>query len=164
MDSEKETDEKFFRRLRRDRESTPINSGIHLKIPRTDSGYINTGLPTDVKKDQKHVHEMLGHLGWKTIQKGLTQVHGCEGLVNLLEGVGDNRHCTVCELTMSKLSRKGFGVIRDPRYKNQSLMGVNKIFKGTGVPDETQIDGEGALASPETQEWFDGVKTHCVKM
>jgi hypothetical protein len=31
------------------------------------------------------------------------------------------------------------------------LMGVNKIFNETGVPDETQIDGEGALACPEAQ-------------
>jgi hypothetical protein len=51
----------------------------------------------------KDVHEMLGHLGWKTIQRGLAQVQGCEGLVKLLEGVGDNRHCTACELTKSKL-------------------------------------------------------------
>jgi hypothetical protein len=43
-------------------------------------------------------------------------------------------------------------------------MGVNKIFNETGVPDETQIDGEEALACPEAQEWFDGVKTHCVKI
>jgi hypothetical protein len=43
-------------------------------------------------------------------------------------------------------------------------MGVNKIFNETGVPDETQIDGEGALAGPEAQEWFDGVKTPCVKI
>jgi hypothetical protein len=31
------------------------------------------------------------------------------------------------------------------RYKSQALMGVNKIFNETGVPDETQIDGEDAL-------------------
>ena len=43
-------------------------------------------------------------------------------------------------------------------------MGVNKIFNETGVPDETQIDGEGALACPEAQEWFDGLRTHCVKV
>ena len=52
-----------------------MNSGIRLKIPRIR--YIDTGLPTDVKKAQKHVHEMLGHLGWKTIQRGLAQVEGC---------------------------------------------------------------------------------------
>jgi hypothetical protein len=28
---------------------------------------------------------------------------------------------------------------------SQALMGVNKIFNKTGAPDETQIDGEGAL-------------------
>ena len=111
-----------------------------------------------------HVHEMLGHLGWKTIQKGLTQVHGCEGLVNLLEGVGDNRHCTACELSKSKLPPFPTGktfrlkrvapldkVIRGLRYKSPALMGVNKIFNETGVPDETQIDGEGALTCPEAQ-------------
>ena len=95
LDSEEENDEKFFRRVRRERERTPVNSGIRLKIPR--NRYVNTGLPTDVKKTQKHVHEILGHLGWKTIQRGLAQVQGCEGLVILLEGVGDNRHCTACE-------------------------------------------------------------------
>ncbi len=148
----------------------------------------------DVKKVEKHMHEMLGHLG-------LAQVQGCEGLVKLLDGVGDNRHCTACELTKCKLppfptgktfrlkrvdpldkcyidlsghiseesgfdkfqyycssvTRKGFGVIRGLRYKSQALMGVglryksqalmgvNKIFNETGVPDETQIDGEDAL-------------------
>ena len=30
------------------------------------------------------------------------------------------------------------------------------------MSDETQIDGEGVLACREAQEWFDGVKTHCV--
>ena len=79
LDSEEETDEKFFRCVRRERESTPVNSGIRLKIPR--NRYINTGLPTDVKKAQKYVHEMLRHLGWKTIQQGLAQAQGCEGLV-----------------------------------------------------------------------------------
>jgi hypothetical protein len=29
-----EPDEKFFRRVRRERESTPVDSGIRLKIPR----------------------------------------------------------------------------------------------------------------------------------
>jgi hypothetical protein len=37
------------------------------------------------------MHELLGHLGWKTIKRGLAQVQGCEGLVKLLDGVGDNR-------------------------------------------------------------------------
>ncbi len=55
-------------------------------------------------------------------------------------------------------------MIRGLRYKSQALMGVNKIFVETGVPDETQIDGEGALACPEAQEWLDGMKTHCVKI
>jgi hypothetical protein len=43
-----ETDEKFFRRVRRERVSTP------------------------------HVHEMLGQLGWKTIQRG-GDWHRCKG-------------------------------------------------------------------------------------
>ena len=120
LGSEEETDEKNFRRVRRERKSTPVNSGIRLKIPR--NRYINTGLTTDVKKAQKHVHEMLGHLGWKTIQRGLAQVQGCEGLVKLLEGVGDNRHCTACELTKSKAQvslllqlRHAKGIWSDPR-------------------------------------------------
>ena len=91
MDSEEEVDEKFFRRVRRERESAPVNSGIRLKILR--NRYINTGLHTDVKKAQTHVHEMLGHLGWKTMQRGLAQVQGCEGLVKLLEGVGATSIC-----------------------------------------------------------------------
>ena len=154
------------------------------------------------------MHEMLGHLGWKTIKRGLAQVQGCEGLVKLLDGVGDNRHCTAIEITKSKLppfptgktfrlkrvdpldkcyidlsghiseelgfykfhyycssvTWKGFGVIRGLRYKSQALMGVNKSFNETGVPDETQIDGEGALACQEAQEWFDGLRTHCFKI
>ena len=47
---------------------------------------------------------------------------------------------------------------------SQALMGVNKIFNKTGVPDETQIDGEGALACQDAQELFDGLRTHCVKI
>jgi hypothetical protein len=101
LDIEDETDEKFFRRVRRERESTPLTTGIRLKIPR--NRYVDTGLPADVKKAEKHMHEMLGHLGWKTIKRGLAQVQGCEGLVKLLDGVDDNRHCTACELTKSKL-------------------------------------------------------------
>ena len=31
-------------------------------------------------------------------------------------------------------------------------------------PDETQLDGEGAQACPEAQEWFDGLRIHCVKI
>ena len=50
-------------------------------------------------------------------------------------------------------------MIRGPRYKSQELMGVNTIFNEAGVPDETQMDGEGALTCPEAQEWFDEVKT-----
>ncbi len=69
LDIEEETDEKFFRRVRR------------------------------VKKVEKHMHEMLGHRGWKTIKRGLAQVQGYEGLVKYLDGVGDNRHFTACELT-----------------------------------------------------------------
>jgi hypothetical protein len=34
----------------------------------------------------------------------------------------------------------------------------------TGVPDETQIDGKGAPACPEAQEWFDGLRPRCVKV
>ena len=49
----------------------------------------------------------------------------------------------------SSVTRKGFGEIRVLRYKSQALMGVKKIFNETGVPDKTQIDGEGALACPE---------------
>jgi hypothetical protein len=114
--------------------------------------------------------EILGHLGWKTINRGMVQVQGCEGLVKMLDGVENNRHCTACELTKSKLppfptgqtchlkrvdpldkcyidlsghiseesvfhkfhyycnsvTRKGFRVMRERRYKNQTLMGVNK--------------------------------------
>jgi hypothetical protein len=43
-------------------------------------------------------------------------------------------------------------------------MVVNKIFNEAGVPDQTQIDGEGALACPEAQEWFHRLRTHCVKV
>ena len=43
-------------------------------------------------------------------------------------------------------------------------MDVSKIFNETGVSDETQIDGEDALVCPEEQEWFDGLRTHCVKV
>jgi hypothetical protein len=43
-------------------------------------------------------------------------------------------------------------------------MGVNKIFNKAGMPDETQIDGEGALACQEAQEWFCRLRTHCVKI
>ena len=50
----------------------------------------------------------------------------------------------------SSITRKGFGVIRGIRYKSQALMGVNKIFNETGVPDETQIDDEGALTPRST--------------
>jgi hypothetical protein len=102
LDIEDENDEKFFRRVRKERESTPLTTGIRLKIPR--NRYVDTSLPADVKKAEKHMHEMLGHLGWKTIKRGLAQVQGCEGLVKLLDGMGDNRHCTACELTKSKLS------------------------------------------------------------
>jgi hypothetical protein len=65
---------------------------------------------------------------------------------------------------LSSVTRKGFGVIRGLRYKSQALMGVNKIFNETGGSDETQIDEEGSLACPEAQEWFDGLRTHCVKV
>jgi hypothetical protein len=85
LDTEDETDEKLFRRVRRERESTPLTTGIRLKIPR--NRYVDTGLPADVKKAEKHLHEMLGHLGWKTIKRGLAQVQGCEGLAKLLDGV-----------------------------------------------------------------------------
>ena len=74
LDIEEETDEKFFRRVRRERESTSLTTGIRLKIPR--NRYVDTGsaVPADVKKAEKHMHEMLGHLGWKTIKQGLAQV------------------------------------------------------------------------------------------
>ncbi len=99
LDIEEETDEKFFRSKKR--KSTLLTTGIRLKIPRNRC--VDTGLPADVKKAEKHMHEMLGHLGWKTIKRGLAQVQGCEGLEKLLEGVGDNRHCTACEITKRKL-------------------------------------------------------------
>jgi hypothetical protein len=64
LDIEEETDEKFFRRVRRERESTSLTTGIRLKIPR--NRYVDTGsaVPADVKKAEEHVYEMLGHLGW----------------------------------------------------------------------------------------------------
>jgi hypothetical protein len=37
------------------------------------------------------------------MKRGLAQVQGCEELVKLLYEVGDNRHCTACKLTKSKL-------------------------------------------------------------
>jgi hypothetical protein len=43
-----------------------------LKIPR--NRYVDTGLPVDVKKAEKYMHEILRHLGWKTIKRGLAQV------------------------------------------------------------------------------------------
>ena len=64
LDIEDETDENFFRRVRRERESTPLTTGIRLKIPR--NRFVDTGLPADVKKAERHImrYEMLGHLGW----------------------------------------------------------------------------------------------------
>jgi hypothetical protein len=63
LDLEEETDEKFFRRVRRERESTSLTTGIRLKIPR--NGYVDTGstVPADVKKAEKQMREMMGHLG-----------------------------------------------------------------------------------------------------
>ncbi len=63
LDLEEETDEKFFRRVRRERESTSLTRGIRLKIPR--NGYVDTGsaVPADVKKAEKQMREMQGHLG-----------------------------------------------------------------------------------------------------
>ena len=43
-------------------------------------------------------------------------------------------------------------------------MDVNKIFNEMGLPDETQIDSEGALTCQEVPEWIDGLRTQCVKI
>ncbi len=49
-------------------------------------------------------------------------MQGCEGLVKLLEGVKDNRHCTVCESTKSKLTPY-------PTGKNSCLKWVTPLDK-----------------------------------
>jgi hypothetical protein len=51
LDIEEGTDKKFYRRVRRERESNPLTTGIRLKIPR--NRYVHTGLSADVKKTDK---------------------------------------------------------------------------------------------------------------
>ena len=77
LDIEEETDEKFFRRVRRERESTPLTTGTRLKIPR--NRYVDTGLPADVKKAEKHMHEMLGTSDGKLSSRGWHKCNGVKG-------------------------------------------------------------------------------------
>jgi hypothetical protein len=64
-----ETDEAFFKRKRKEKQSIPHTRPIRLKIPR--SRFYDSGQPRDIQKQQRFLHETLGHLSMGTIKKGL---------------------------------------------------------------------------------------------
>ena len=69
-----ETDEVFFKRERKEKQSTPQSRSIRLKIPK--SRFYDNFHPKDVQKQQWFIHETLGHLSLGTIKKGLMEVRG----------------------------------------------------------------------------------------
>ncbi len=80
LDIERETDEKFFRRVSRERESTPLTAGILLKIPR--NRYVDAGLPADVKEAEKHVPKCWCISDGKLSSGGLRKCKGVKGWQN----------------------------------------------------------------------------------
>jgi hypothetical protein len=64
---ELETDETFFKRERKEKQSTPQTRPIRLKIRK--SRFYDSGQPKDIKKKQYFLHETLGNLSMDTIKK-----------------------------------------------------------------------------------------------
>jgi hypothetical protein len=86
-----ETDEAFFKRERKEKQSTPHTRPIRLKIPR--SRFYDSGQPRDIQKQQRFLHETLGHLSMGTIKKGLMEVRGYESVANMIDTMTDEQHC-----------------------------------------------------------------------
>ena len=82
-----ETDDAFFKRERREKQLTPIR----LKIPR--SRFYDNSQPKDIQKQQRFIHETLGHLSMGTIKKGLMEVRGYESVANVIDIMTDDHHC-----------------------------------------------------------------------
>jgi len=110
-----ETDEAFFKRERKEKQSTPYTRPIRLKIPR--SRFYDSGQPRDIQKQQRFLHETLGHLSMGTIKKGLMQVRGYESVANMIDTMTDEQHCNSCALGKAKMPATPTGKTVRPSRK-----------------------------------------------
>jgi len=91
-----ESDDVFFKKERKEKQSTPQTRPIRLKIPR--SRFYDSCQPKDIQKQQRFIHETLGHLSLGTIKKGLMEAKGYESIANVIDTMADDQHCTSCAL------------------------------------------------------------------
>ena len=96
-----ETYEAFFKRKRKEKQSTTQTSPIRLKIPR--SRFYDNCQSKDVQKQQWFIHETLGYLSLGTIKKGLMEVRGYESVSNVIDAMTDDQYCNSCSLGKAKM-------------------------------------------------------------
>ena len=96
-----ETDDVFFKRERKEKQSTPQSSPIHLKIPR--SRFYDNCQPKDVQKQHRFIHETLGHLSLDMIKKVLMEVRWYESVVKVIDVMADDQHCNSCVFGKAKM-------------------------------------------------------------
>jgi hypothetical protein len=110
-----ETDDALFRRERKEKQSTPQSRPIRLKIPR--SRFYDNSQPKDIQKQQRFLHETLGHLSMGTIKKGLMEVRGYESVANVIDVMADDQHCNSCALGKAKMPATPTGKTVRPSRK-----------------------------------------------
>ena len=110
-----ETDDVFFKSQRKEKQSTPQSRPIRLKIPR--SRFYDSCQPKDVQKQQRFIHETLGHLSLSTIKKGLMEVRGYESVANVIDVMADDQHCNSCALGKAKMPATPTGKTVRPSRK-----------------------------------------------
>jgi hypothetical protein len=64
---------------------------------------------------------------------------------------------------ITTVTDKDFVYFRGLRLKSQTLMGLTKIFVGSGTSRILQIDGEGALVNDVATDWFASKQIHVVQ-
>ncbi len=171
-----ETDEAFFKRERKEKQLTPHTRSIRLKIPR--SRFYDSGQPSDIQKQQRFLHETLGHLSMVTIKKGLMEVRGYESVANMIDTMTDEQHCN-CALGKAKMPATPTGKTASPSRKvvNTKMYvdlsgyieeasiynGFHYYISAVTAPHTVQIDGKGALANDVVADWFASKQIHVVK-
>ena len=109
-----ETDEAFFKRESKEKQSTPQTRPMRLRIPR--STFYDNCQSKDVQKQQWFIHETLGHMSLDTIQKGLMEVRGYESVANVIDVMTEDQHCNSC------------AICQDTSRRRRSTMGFTIIF------------------------------------
>jgi hypothetical protein len=127
-------DDSFFKRERKEKQSTPHSRPIRLKIPR--SRFYDNSQSKDIQNQQRFLHQTLGHLSMGTIKKGLMEVRGYESVVNVIDVMTDDQHCNSYTLGNAKMPATPTGKTVRP---NRKVVNTKMYIDLSGYIEESSI-------------------------